>query len=80
MDKLMKEMGDTKQLVGELQTQLKQIAPPKSHTASVTRPITEAEIIDTTPPTTTADMPTHASPAAHASFADIREPHAEERV
>ena len=80
MDKLMKEVGETRQLVGQLETQLKQIAAPKSHTASVTRPITEAEIVDDTPTTTRADTPTSASPATHATFADIREPHAEERV
>jgi hypothetical protein len=79
MDKLMKEVGETKQLVGQLETQLKQIAAPRSHTASVTRPITEAEVIDA-PPTTSDDTPTTTFPAAHATFADIREPHPEERV
>lgn len=80
MDKLMKEVGETRQLVGQLETQLKSIAAPKSHTAAVTRPITEAEIIDTVPTTSSDDTPTRAPPVPHASFADIREPHAEERV
>jgi hypothetical protein len=80
MDKLMKEVGETRQIVGQLETQLKQIAAPTSHTASVTRPITEVEIIDTTPSTASNSAPTSASPGHHASFADIREPHPEERV
>ena len=80
MDKLMKEMGDTKQLVGELQTQLKQIAAPKSHTASVTRPITEAELIDTTPTTTSDDAPPTPSQAFRTTYADIHESNTEERV
>jgi hypothetical protein len=79
MDKLMKEVGETRQLVGQLETQLKQIAAPTSHTASVARSITEAEVIDA-PTTTGADTPASASPVTHATFADIREPHSEERV
>jgi hypothetical protein len=80
MDKLMKEVGETRQLVGQLETQLKQIAAPKSHTASVARSITEAEVLDAIPTTTGADTPASASPVTHATFADIREPHSEERV
>ena len=80
MDKLMKEVGETRQLVGQLETQLKQIAAPKPHTTSVTRPITEAEIIDATPLTTSADTPATVSPAAHVTFADVRESSTEERV
>jgi hypothetical protein len=80
MDKLVKEMGETKQLVGQLETQLKQIAAPTSHAASVARSITEAEIIDATPTTPSADTPTTASSATHATFVDIREPHPEEQV
>jgi hypothetical protein len=80
MDKLMKEVGETRQLVGQLETQLKQIAAPTSHTASATRPITEVEIVDATPATTSDDTPASASPAAHISFADIRAPNPEEFV
>jgi chromosome segregation ATPase len=80
MDKLMKEMGDTKQLVGELQTQLKQIAAPKSHTTSVTRPVAEAEVIDATPPMPGADTPLTASSSFRPAYADIRESNTEERV
>jgi hypothetical protein len=80
MDKLMKEVGETRQLVGQLETQLKQIAAPTSHTASVARSITEAEVLDAIPTTTGADTPASASPVTHATFADIREPHPEERV
>lgn len=80
MDKLMKEVGETKQLVGRLETQLKQIAAPTSHTPSVTRPITEAEVIDATSTTTSDTTPPTSASATHAAFADIREPHAEERV
>jgi hypothetical protein len=80
MDKLMKEVGETRQLVGQLETQLKQITAPTSHTPSVTRPITEAEVIDTTPTTTSDTAPPASASATHVTFADIREPHAEERV
>jgi hypothetical protein len=52
MDKFVKSMGDTKQLVGALQTQLKQIEAPKppGQSAATTgrRQITEAEVIDNT--------------------------------
>jgi hypothetical protein len=79
MDKLMKEVGETRQLVGQLETRLKQIAPPKTHTASATRSITEVEVVEGTP-TTSDDRPIHASPVAHTSFADIRAPQPEEFV
>ena len=80
MDKLVKEIGETKQLVGELQIQVKQIAAPTSNATSGVRQITEAEIIDHTPPTTGNDTSATVSPTAHVSFADIREPHPENRV
>src|SRR5882724_1998501 len=84
MDKLVKEIGETKQLVGELQTQLKQIAAPKSHTPSGAttgmRQITEAEVVDDLPPTTSSDT----SPGRPHSFRppmmDIRESSSEELV
>jgi hypothetical protein len=84
MDKLVKEMGETKQLVGELQTQLKQIAAPQSgaqsNTASRARPITEAEIVDATPSPTVSDTLPTESPSAHAAFADNGGPRSENLV
>jgi hypothetical protein len=65
MDKLVKQMGETNQLVGELQTQLKQIEGPKPHNPSGAttgvRQITEAEVLEDSRPTTVSDMP-QASP------------------
>jgi hypothetical protein len=69
------ELSDSKQLVGELQTQLKQIAAPKSGATPGMRQITEADIIDDTSQTSGTDTSPTASPSAHATFADIREPH-----
>jgi hypothetical protein len=52
IDKLVKEIGETKQLVGELQTQVKMIAGPASGSPSGattgSRQITEAQIIEPT--------------------------------
>jgi hypothetical protein len=84
MDKLVKEMGETKQLVGELQTQLKQIEGPKSHSPSGTttgiRQITEAEVVDDMPPTTPSDTSSGRSQPFRPTFVDIRESTSEERV
>jgi hypothetical protein len=60
IDKLVKDVGDTKQLVGELQTQLKQIEAPKPASRPTTmgaRQITEAEVLDANAPTTAPDTP-----------------------
>jgi hypothetical protein len=61
MDKLVKDMGDTKQLVGALQTLLKQIGAPKppGQSAATTgwRQITEAGVIDKAQHTHHSDMP-----------------------
>ena len=84
MDKLVKEMGDTKQLVGELQTQLKQIAAPRTDSQSGAttgmRQITEAEIADDIPPTTPSDTSLGRSHPFRPAFVDIRESNSEERV
>jgi chromosome segregation ATPase len=84
MDKLVKEIGETKQLVGELQTQLKQIAAPKSHTPSGAttgmRQITEAEVVDDIPPTTLSDTSSGRSQPFRPTFVDVRESTSEERV
>ena len=84
MDKLVKEIGETKQLVGELQTQLKQIAAPKSHTPSGAttgmRQITEAEVVDDLPPTTSSDTSPGRSQPFHPIVVDVRESNSEERV
>ena len=77
MNILMKEMGDTKQLVGELQTQLKQIAAPttasQSGATTGMRQITEAEIVDDIPPTTPSDTSLDRSQPFRTTFVDIRE-------
>jgi hypothetical protein len=84
MDKLVKEMGDTKQLVGELQTQLKQIAAPRTDSQSGattgTRHITEAEIDDDIPPTTPSGTLSGQSHPFHPTVVDVRESSSEERV
>jgi hypothetical protein len=84
MDKLVKEIGETKQLVGELQTQLKQIAAPKSPTPSGAttgmRQITEAEVVDDRPPTTSSDTSPGRPPSFHPPIMDIREASSEELV
>jgi hypothetical protein len=84
MDKLVKEIGETKQLVGELQTQLKQIAAPKSQNPSGAttgmRQITEAEVVDDFPPTTSSDTSPGRPPSFHPPIMDIREASSEERV
>jgi len=84
MDKLVKEMGETKQLVGELQTQLKQIEGPKPHSpfgaTTGVRQITEAEVLDDSRPTTASDTPQASPPPLRPTFADVREQSTEERV
>ena len=84
MDKLVKEIGETKQLVGELQTQLKQIAAPTTGSQSGatpgTRQITEAEIVGDTPPTTPSDMSSGHQQPFRSPMMDIRESSSEERV
>jgi hypothetical protein len=84
MDKLVKEIGETKQLVGELQTQIKQIeAPQAHHPASATtgmRQITEAEIVDDNPPTTPSDTSPGRQHPFRPPMMDIRESSSEELV
>ena len=84
MDKLVKEMGETKQLVGELQTQLKQIAAPRTDSQSGAttgmRHITEAEVVDNIPPTTPFDTSSGRSQPFRPAFVDIRESNSEELV
>jgi hypothetical protein len=79
-----KELSATKQLVGQLETQLKQIAAPASGHAAVPttgpRPVTEAEVEDLPRAASPHASPTGSSPVFRVAFADIREPGAEERV
>jgi chromosome segregation ATPase len=84
MDKLVKEIGETKQLVGELQTQLKQIAAPRTDSQSGAttgmRQITEAEVVDDNPPTTPSDTLSGRSHPFHPTVVDVRESNSGERV
>jgi chromosome segregation ATPase len=84
MDKLVKEIGETKQLVGELQTQLKQIAAPRtgnqSDATTATRQITEAEVVDDIPPTTPSDTSPGRPHPFRPPMMDIREASSEELV
>jgi hypothetical protein len=84
MDKLVKEMGETKQLVGQLETQLKQIAAPTPHGPSGAttgmRQIMEAAVVEDIPPTTDSDMLPASSQQFRPTVADVRESSAEGRV
>jgi hypothetical protein len=85
IDKLVKEIGETKQLVGELQTQVKMIAGPASDSQSGAttgvRQILEAEVVDDNrSPTSQSDASPASVPPLRSSFADIREQNSEERV
>lgn len=66
IDKLVKEIGETKQLVGELQTQVKMIAGPATGSPSGAttgvRQITEAEIIEPTRADASHNEPPMSSP------------------
>jgi hypothetical protein len=66
MDKLVKEIGETKQVVGELQTQVKMIAAPASGSPSGAttgpRQITEAQIVESTRADASDNKPPVSSP------------------
>jgi hypothetical protein len=85
LQEFVKELSDTKQLVGELQTQVKRLDAPKPGTSTTpttgTRPVTEAELEEDIRPATSPSVSSHESPPAYrATFADMREPDTGERV
>jgi hypothetical protein len=83
LQEFVKELGDTKQLVGELQTQVKRLEAPKPGTSPTTgaRQVTEAEVEEEIRPATSTSAPSPESPPVYRStLADIREPDTGERV
>jgi hypothetical protein len=85
LQEFVKELSDTKQLVGELQTQVKRLEAPKPGTAATPttagRPVTEAELEEEIRPATSSSAPLRESPPAYRpTFADTREPDTGERV
>jgi hypothetical protein len=77
-----KELGETKQVVGQLETQLRQLTAPKTGTIPTTgaRQVTEAEVEDMPPDASMNVSPLGSSSVFGTAFADIRNPDHEERV
>jgi hypothetical protein len=85
LQEFVKELGDTKQLVGELQTQVKRLEAPKPGTAATPttsgRQVTEAVLEEDIGPATSSSAPLRESPPVYRpTFADMREPDTGERV
>lgn len=83
LQEFVKELGDTKQLVGELQTQVKRLEAPKPGTSATptgARQVTEAEVEDMRPAASPIAPSPESPPAYRTAFADIREPDTGERV
>jgi hypothetical protein len=83
-EKILTQVTEQSRQIGMLETELMQVkqlqARNPSNQTPMSRHVAEAEIIDDSRRTTSADTPTTVLPSPHASFADIRQPHPEERV